>query len=837
MLNTRAQDLDLQRRGLILAIILLSIEAALIVLALVNLAQGAAQYHLTNLSLISLVLGLYVLNRFGFVRTATVITVILSSAVPVLLAGESSVGTYVSMVIPVLVAGYLLAPWSGAVLGALMVGLAFVLDIASLSLVLFVLVTALAYLFAESLRRAENKYRSIFENAVEGIFQSTPEGRLVTANPAMAGMFGYGSPQEMISHVKDTGRELYADPGQREKILRRVREHGTIKGLEVQGRRRDGGDIWVALSARAVKDANGKLVSVEGTVEDITERRRAEEALRWLNQDLEERVGERTSELEAAVAGLRESEERYGLVAEGANDGIWDWDLRADDVYWNDRLFEMLGLSPAEFTPTFDAFVGLSHPEDRDAVREGLSSYVERGEERVLEFRVWHADDQYRTFQTRGKIQRDGRGETIRIAGFVRDITEERRQQDAQLFLAESTALLSSSLDYRSTLANVAKLAVPSLADWCAVDIVEDERAESFVTVEHRDPLKLRLAQELQERYPPDPDSPYGVPRVLRSGEPEFYPEITDELLRGGTVDEEHLGILRRLGFRSVIIAPLTTRGRTIGAITLVSAESQRLYREEDMELALEVARRAALAVDNAHLYEEAQKELLERGRAEEEVRTLNEDLERRVRERTAQLGSVVAELEAARDAAQAANRAKGEFLANMSHEIRTPMNGVIGMTGLLLDTDLTPEQQEYASTVRLSAESLLTIINDILDFSKIEAGKLDLEMVDFRLQTTVEETLALFADRARAKGLELVSFVEPGSPPVLRGDPGRRGAGQVQPPGQRHKVHREGGGGCQDRPRRGGQEGGVAALLRERYRHRSHGGATVPALSGLLAG
>ncbi|HKH11070.1 MAG TPA: PAS domain S-box protein, partial [Rubrobacter sp.] len=502
MLNTRAQELDQQRKGRILAVILLGIEAALIALASVNLYQGASQYHLTNVLLISLVLGLYLLNRSGFVRTATVVTVVLCSTVPLLLVGESVVGTYMAMVLPVLVAGYLLAPWSGAVLGALMVGLAFASGIASLSLLLFVLVTALAYLFAESLRRAENKYRSIFENAVEGIYQSTVDGRLITVNPAMAAMFGYGSPREMVSYVSDIGRQLHADPRMREELLRRVRENGTVAGLEAQGARNDGGAIWISLSARAVKDASGDLVGLEGTVEDITERKRAEEALRGLNQELEERVRERTSELEAAVSGLRESEERYGLVAEGANDGIWDWDLRAGDLYWNDRLFDLLGLSPADFTPNFEAFEGLVHPEDRATVREGLSSYVERGEEKDVELRVWRSGAGYRTFQARGKIQRDGGGEPIRIAGFMRDVTEERRQQEAQRFLAESTALLSSSLDYRSTLSNVARLAVPTLADWCAVDVLGEDGQPERLAVAHRDPEKAAPAHELGERYP-----------------------------------------------------------------------------------------------------------------------------------------------------------------------------------------------------------------------------------------------------------------------------------------------------------------------------------------------
>jgi PAS domain S-box-containing protein len=198
---------------------------------------------------------------------------------------------------------------------------------------------------------------------------------------------------------------------------------------------------------------------------------------------------------------------------------------------------------------------------------------------------------------------------------------ELRENEEALRFLVEASRSLSSSLDYRETLRGVARLSVPRLADWCAVDVVEEDGPLRRLAIEHEDPEKVDLARDLQERYPADPDAPYGVHQVLRTGRPELVPEIPESLLRQAARDEEHRALLTKLGLQSYMIVPLVARGRMLGAISFFAAGSGRRYGQADLELAEDLARRAALAVDNARLYEEARRELSERQRAEGELK------------------------------------------------------------------------------------------------------------------------------------------------------------------------------------------------------------------------
>jgi PAS domain S-box-containing protein len=310
------------------------------------------------------------------------------------------------------------------------------------------------------------------------------------------------------------------------------------------------------------------------------------------------------AEKEAALATerLRESEERYRLVLEGSNDGIWDWDLVSHEIYCNDRLYEITGLAADEVTVTYDLFFKLLHPEDRLRISEAVAAHLQARVELETEFRLLHTSGEYRYCIARGKAQWNGQGRPVRMSGIVSDITERKRAEESQRFLAEASALLSASLDYEKTLETLARLAVPTLADLCVVDMVENG-AVRRMGVAYANSTQEEQVRQLQPRYAPDLNSSHLAMKVLRTGVSELVPEITDDEFLPATGDTQQLQLAREMGFKSYMIVPLLVRGRTLGSLFLVSTKQERRYGQADLALAEELARRAVLSVENGQLY------------------------------------------------------------------------------------------------------------------------------------------------------------------------------------------------------------------------------------------
>ncbi len=198
---------------------------------------------------------------------------------------------------------------------------------------------------------------------------------------------------------------------------------------------------------------------------------------------------------------------------------------------------------------------------------------------------------------------RDRDGSVLAAVTIIEDVTEQHRASQRVQLLAQAAAILASSLDYQQTLRNVAGLAVPQLADWCGVDLFDADGRRESVAVAHKDPTKLTLAEQLREYDPEQLDPERGLGKLLHTGEPQLYPQITEDMLEGAAVDDQHLRLLRSVGMRSVLLVPLAVRDRVIGALTLVSAESGRGFGQGDLEFASQIAERAALAVEHARLY------------------------------------------------------------------------------------------------------------------------------------------------------------------------------------------------------------------------------------------
>ena len=257
-------------------------------------------------------------------------------------------------------------------------------------------------------RDADAKYRAIFENAVEGIYQSRLDGGFVRVNPAMAQIFGFASAPEFAQLSPGEAHQFYVEPDRWREFRALVAERGAITGFESQVRRRDGTVIWISENARAIRDDQKALQGFEGTVVEVTARKQAEEA-------------------------LRKSEERYALAALGANDALWDWDVPADRFYVSDRWAEMIGFQPSELGPRPADWMTRVHPDDRRRLLLQISEHFKGAVSHLeIEYRLQHRSGAFRWMLMRGVSVRGpgAKGEVVRVAGSQSDITARRAAED-----------------------------------------------------------------------------------------------------------------------------------------------------------------------------------------------------------------------------------------------------------------------------------------------------------------------------------------------------------------------------------------------------------------------
>ncbi len=471
----------------------------------------------------------------------------------------------------------------------------------------------------------------------------------------------------------------------------------------------------------------------------------------------------------AVEARLRASRDEIAAILRSVGDGIVVHDPEFRVVYANDAAAHLLGYERAADLTGLLLGTVRERYEARDeagallAPGDFAGERVARGEadsvEQLLRLRFPDRSEE-RWTEVRASAVRGSEGRARLVVNVLRDVTRSVDQQRAleeqasQLeesaveletkldelqvrtreaeearaaaeaaerrsgFLSEAGRVLSSSLDYEVTLRSVARLSVQDLADWCVVHVMGEEGELHRLEVAHADPEKLRAALELERLYPPQDGRDTGVMTVIRSGKPELYPVITDEMLAATARDEEHLRRLRELGIDTAMTVPLVARGRTVGAIQMLGAAPKR-YGPGDLALAEELARRAAAAVDNARLYAEAQE----------------------------------------------ANRAKSNFLAVVSHELRTPLNAIMGYTDLLdagVAGELEADQHKHLGRIRTSSKHLLQLIEEILEYARIEAGREDVRIDVARITDIAAEAAAVVEPLSAAKGLELRVDADP---------------------------------------------------------------------------
>ncbi len=669
-----------------------------------------------------------------------------------------------------------------------------------------------------------NLLHTLMNHLPDAIYFKDKEGRYLRVSRELADKFTLSHPKEAMGKTdRDFLTAEHAAKSRHDE--QRILETGrAMVGMVAQETWPDGTRTWVSTTKAPLRDREGNRIGTVGISHDITEVKQVEES-------------------------RRKSEERFSLCVQGSNDGLWDWDVATNQVYYAPRFKELLGYRDEEMANVFDAWRSRLHPDDLEPTMEAIRRHLDEREPYDVEYRMRTRRGAYRWYRARGQAVWDDSGTATRMAGSLTDITDRKLAEEKLATVANKLALPRSSSDQAGKPVRLSRFALRDMIS-CGADI----RRMSAESVNERD-LAKRLTRYLRHRLVDDNDRPAlalirmfttvrfaqldkSLQELARARAERDPAEETICLVLTGTAGErdEWCDPGRSAGHQ---VIPLMDQ-RAVEQMPMIYRLLQQLGLDIEKVLDANVnslVHRSQTSVfhvpqASGSPYIPAQKEFVDACGIESvvgfgdvlpsgsifavigfsKVRIIPETamlfshlslstklallafaqsttrIEAQITAVDALIGNyegvvcsqeekldhTMRDLVRARDNAEAANIAKSSFLANMSHEIRTPMNGIIGMSELLANTRLDPEQREYLGMVKHSADSLLYLLNDILDFSKIEAGKLDLEWIIFGLRDTVGRTARTLGVRAAQKELELTCRIDPQLPDELIGDPNR---------------------------------------------------------------
>ncbi|MEG4073001.1 PAS domain S-box protein [Microcoleus sp. Pol14C2] len=573
--------------------------------------------------------------------------------------------------------------------------------------------------FLEVLRQSEERFRIAAESASDLIYEWDIETGIV---------LWFGHVDEHLEYAKGGFPRTRAawnsivHPIDRDRVLAAVDRYLSAPDSsaapffqEYRVRCQRGRLLHWIDRGKAVLDKQGNPCRWIGVISDITARKEAEEQRNWA-----------LAREQAARRQAEASEQLYRVLAEAIPQIVWT--ARPDGWldYYNQRWFEYTGLTLEE-TQGWGWQLAM-HPDDVENSVESWKISVETGKTYEVEYRFKRASDgAYRWHLGRALPVRDADGKILKWFGTCTDIDDRQRSAQTAYFSAQALALLSSaSLDYEKALQGLADLTVPALGDWCCVHLLDTDGSIRLQAVAHSDPSKVALLWQIDRRMPLDPHGRHGVAKVLRTGESKLYPEIPEWVIEAVVPDRELQLVLRSQSqVLSAICVPLIARGRTLGAISLLCGESGRRCGQDDLALLEDLARDAAVAIDNARLYREADE----------------------------------------------ANRIKDQFLGTLSHELRTPLNAILGWAQMLRQRKLSPEKTAVGlETIERNARLQTQMIEDLLDVSRIVSGKVCLKLCPVDLARIVETAVKALSPDAEARGIEVVSFCGEGVS-LVRGD------------------------------------------------------------------